>query len=121
MINHNLKGTGLAITDELRTYVEKNLGGSEKFLAGDSTAHADVELEYSAVRDGGRYRAEFTVSVGSQVYRTEEWGTTLHEAIDLAGGQLAKEIRRTKKKHLALVRRGGAIIKDVIRGLRDRF
>ncbi|MDP4020936.1 MAG: ribosome-associated translation inhibitor RaiA [Candidatus Adlerbacteria bacterium] len=121
MINHNIKGTGLSVTDELRTYVEKGLAGAEKFLAGDSTAHANVELEYSHLRDGGKYRAEFTLSSGANVYRAEEWGSTLHEAIDLASGQLAKEIRRTKKRHLALVRRGGAIIKDVIRGLRDRF
>jgi len=120
-MNYNIKGTGLPVTDELRTYVEKNLGGAEKFLAGDSTVHANVELEHSPLRDGPKYRAEFTVSAGGQVYRAEEWGSTMHEALDLAGTQLVKELRRTKSRHIALVRRGGAIIKDAIRGLRDRF
>lgn len=121
MINYNIKGTGLAITDELRSYVEKNLGSVEKFLAGDSTAHADVELEHAPLNDNGKYRAEFTLSSGGEVYRSEEWGSIMHEAIDLAAAQLAKELRRSKKKHLALVRRGGAAIKDAIRGLRGRF
>jgi len=121
MINHNIKGTGLPITDELRTYTEKKLSGAEKFLAGDSTAHTDIELEHSPLRDGGQYRAEFTLSSESQVYRAESWGTTMHEAIDLTASQLVKELRRNKNRHIALVRRGGAIIKDVLRGFRDRF
>lgn len=120
-MNYNIKGSGLPVTDELRTYVEKKLGQADKFLGGDSTAHADVEFEHSQVRDGGKYRAEFTVSASAQVYRAEEWGTTLHEAIDVAAAELVKELRRDKKRHIALVRRGGAIIKGVLRGLRDRF
>ena len=111
----------MPVTDELRTYVEKKLGQADKFLGGDSTTHADVELEYSQMRDGGKYRAEFTVSAGGEVYRAEEWAATMHEALDLAGGQLVKELRRDKKRHIALVRRGGAMIKDALRGLRDRF
>lgn len=121
MINYNIKGTGLQITDELRSYVEKNLASAEKFLSGETTAHADVELEHAPMRDGGKYRAEFTLSARGEVYRAEAWGSTLHEAIDLAAGQLTKEIRHSKKKHITLVRRGGAMIKDAIRGLRDKF
>lgn len=121
MINYNIKGTGLPITDELRTYAEKKLATAEKFLQGDSTAHTDIELEHSQLRDGSKYRAEFTLSSGGTVYRAEEWGETLHAAIDLSIEELVKELRRNKRKHLHLVRRGGAAIKDAIRGLRDKF
>ncbi len=121
MVNYNIKGTGLSITDELRAYAEKKLGATEKFLASDSTAHTNVECEYSQMRDGAKFRAEFTVSVRSEVYRAEEWGDTMHAAMDLAIEQLVKELRRNKSKHMHLVRRGGAAIKDAIRGFRDRF
>ena len=121
VINYNIKGTGLPVTDELCTYAEKKLAAAEKFLRGDSTAHADIECEYSQMRDGSKYRAEFTLSSGSTVYRAEEWGSTMHEAIDLAAEQLVKELRRNKRKHFHLIKRGGAAIKDTIRGLRDRF
>jgi ribosomal subunit interface protein len=120
-MNHNIKGTGLSVTDELRGYVEKKLAGADKFVAGDTTAHADVELEFAQVRDGGKYRAEFNLSAGGGLYRAEEWGSTMHEAIDLSIAVLENELRKTKKKHMHLVRRGGAAIKDAIRGLRDRF
>ena len=121
MVNYNIKGTGLSITDELRTYAEQKLASAEKFLQGDTTAHSNIECEYSELRDGPKYRAEFTVSVRSKVYRAEEWGETLHTAMDLATEQLIKELRRNKSKHMHLVRRGGAAIKDAIRGFRDRF
>ena len=131
MINHNIKGTNITITPELRSYVEKKLGVAEKFLSGDTTVHADAELEYDFRRDpsaaeapkgkGGKYRAEFNLSLRGGLYRAEEWGSSLHEAIDLAINGLVNELRRTKKKHLHLVRRGAGVIKDMMRGLYDRF
>lgn len=121
MINYNIKGTGLPVTDELRAYAEKKLAAAEKFLRGDSTAHTDIELEHSQLRDGAKYRAEFTLSSGGTVYRAEKWGESLHAAIDGAIEELVKELRRSKSKHMHLVRRGGAVIKDAIRGFRSRF
>lgn len=120
-MNHNIKGTGLHITDELRGYVEKKLVGADKFVARDSTAHADVELEFAEGLAGAKYRAEFNLSAGGELYRAEGAGSTMHEAIDIGMGALQQELRRTKKKHQHLMRRGGAAIKDAIRGLRDRF
>lgn len=116
MLNYNIKGTGLAITDELRAYAERQLAHAEKFLKGDSTAHVDIELEHQPVRDGDRYCAELTVSVKGEIYRAESWGESMHAAIDLAAAQLQNELGRGKKKRLHLVRRSAARIKDYIRG-----
>jgi len=119
-MNYNIKGTGLAITDELRSYVERQLAHADKFVAGDSTAHADVELQFDEVHDGGKYRAEFTGSCGGRVYRAAEWGTTLHEAIDVAGAQFARELRGDKKKRLHMLRHMGARAKEYVRGWRNK-
>lgn len=118
-MNYNIKGTEVPVTDELRTYVERQLAHADKLLAGDSTAHTDVELEYAPVRDGGRYCAEFTLSVGGQIYRAGRWGTTLHEAIDLAGGELTKELSRNKKKKQSILRRTSLRVKEYLRGWRS--
>lgn len=120
-MNHNVKGTGLSLTDELRGYIEKKLLGADKFVAGDTTVHADIECEYTPQYDGPKYRAEFTVSAAHGHFRAEARGNTMHEAIDIAVATLERELRKSKKRHLHLVRRGGAAIKDAIRGLRDRF
>lgn len=120
-MNYNIKGTELAITAELRSYVEKKLAQADKFLSDDTSAHADVELEYATMRDGGKYRAEFTVTAANSFYRKDEWGSTMHEAIDLAINGLVGELRQHKKKRIHLVRRGALAAKDLLRGLRDRF
>ena len=120
-MNHNIKGSGIAITDELREYAEKKLSAAEKFLHGDTAAHADIEMEHSQVRDGGEYRAEFTLQAHGKLYRAEEWGNTMHEAIAIAVGALVAELRRSKGKHLRLMRHGAKQIKDFVRGFRDKF
>jgi ribosomal subunit interface protein len=118
-MNYNIKGTELPITDELRSYVERKLQGAEKFVAGDPTAHVDVELEYASVRDGNKYRAEFMLSCGGEVYRASCWGSTMHEAIDIAAGELNTELSRDKKKKQTIVRRTAVKVKEYLRGWRS--
>jgi putative sigma-54 modulation protein len=121
-MNYNIKGTEVAITPELREYVERRLASHvDKFLARDTTAHADVELQYEAVRDGGRYRAEFTVSAGGELYRAQEWGTAMHEAIDLAISRLSGELARNKKKRLHVLRHSAVKVKEFLRGWRTKL
>lgn len=118
-MNYNLICTSIDASDELRAYVEKQLAHADKFINGDTTAHADVEAQY--VEDGRskQYRAEFTLSLGGRVYRAEAWGTTMHEALDLAGGELQTELRRSKEKRLHLLRRGAVRVKEYLRGWRN--
>lgn len=118
-MNYNIKGTDIPVTDELRSYVEKQLAHSDKFVNGDTTAHADVELQYLEDGRSGKYKAEFTVSTGGQVHRAERWGSTMHEAIDLAGGDLSNELSRDKKKRQSMLRRTSLRVKEYLRGWRS--
>jgi ribosomal subunit interface protein len=117
-MNYNVKGTGLAITDEIRTYLEKKFAHADTCLEGDSTKHADVELELQTSEDRQKFRAEYTLSSEGAVFRAESTGDTLHEAIDLATSELNRELDRSKKKDVSRVRRGASRFKDFIRGLR---
>ncbi len=121
MLNYNIKGTGVEISEELRGYVEKRLSHIDKFLQGDSAAHIDVELEHHMHREGEPNRAEFTVTTSSGMHRVERYGSTLHAAIDLASGELTHELGRNKKKRLHLVRRGAQKVKDYVRGWRTKI
>ena len=115
MLNYNIKGTGVDVSDELRSYAEKKLQHAEKFLHNDPSARADIELQFQALH-GERYRAEFTVSASGAVYRADALGESMHAAIDLAVGELVNELGRNKKRRLHILRRGAARIKDYIRG-----
>lgn len=117
MLNYNIKGTGLEVSDELRGYVEKKLSTAEKFLH-HAPVHVDVELEHDSLRAGERNRAEFTVAAGGDTYRAEAWGETMHAAVDLAMGELVVELGRNKKKRIDIVRRSAHRFKEYLRGLR---
>src|SRR3989344_1357668 len=84
-MNYNVKGTAVQVTPELRAYLDSRFANhADKFLKGDTSARADVELGHSPLRDGGQYCCELNVSASGNLYRTEAWGGTLHEAIDIA-------------------------------------
>ena len=121
-MNYNLKGTNLSITPEIRDYLERKLAGLDKFIADKDAARADVELQY--LPDEERmYRAEVMLSDPHMKasLRAQARGQTLHEAIDIATGEVSVELARAKKKHLHLLRRGSGKVKDILRGFRDRF
>ncbi len=118
-MNYNIKGTGLNVTNELRAYVEKRLGSLDKFTRAD--ARADVELELDPLRDGPRYRAEFIQhQPGQEMLRAEAYGTTLHEAIDLAAAELFRKMTKEKKKRLQVFRRTAVRVKEYLRGWRRK-
>ena len=119
-MNYNIKGTNLDITDELRSYVERQLAHADKFCGGDTTAQADVELQYLEDGRSGKYRAEFTVECSGTLYRASDWGSAMHEAIDLAGAELLREMRQTKKNRLNVFRHSAVRVKEYLRGWRNK-
>ena len=119
-MNYNIKGTGLDITDEIRGYVEGKLAHIDKFFKGDEAARATVELEHFVGEAEQKYRAEFGVVSKSGSFRAEARGSSLHEAVDLAMGEMSKEVDRSHKRGRGLVRRGALRIKDFVRGFRSQ-
>ena len=119
-MQYNIKGTGIDISDEIRSYVEKKLSVSEKFFQENST-HIDVELEYATNQEGKKYRTEFTLALYGGVHRVEAQGDTLHEAIDIAAGELAQDLSQLKKKRQHIFRRSSMRVKEYIRGFRSKI
>ncbi|MEI7720266.1 MAG: ribosome-associated translation inhibitor RaiA [bacterium] len=119
-MHYNIKGTALDISPEVRGYVEEKLAHLDKFFVGDSGARADVEVEHLQGEQSKKYRAEFGIVSKSGTFRVEARGSSLHEAVDLAMGEMSKEIDRSHKRGRGLVRRGALRIKDFVRGFRSR-
>ena len=116
MLNYNIKGTGVPITDELRGYVEKKLAHAEKFLQSDTTAHVDVELTHQDLRHGDKFCAEFTASAAGAVYRATRWGESMHAAIDVAVDEIVAELGRDKDKRVHMMRRSATKVKEFLKG-----
>ena len=114
-MQYNLKGTSVDITDEIRSYLDKKLGGLDELLHGEA-ARTDVELEYLESEEK-TYRAELMLHDGS-VWRATARAGTLHEAIDKAADELYGELTRAKKQKRGTFRRNAARAKEFIRGWR---
>lgn len=122
-MRYNIKGTGVSVTPENRSYVEKKLGGLDKFVGNLEAARADVELKFKPLWDGKKYYVEFMFYEPGlpKPLRAEARGDALYEAIDLASAELFRNLTQTKKKKIDVFRRSAVKVKEYLRGWRDKF
>jgi len=116
-MQYNIKGTALEITPEIRDYVEKKLNAIDVFFTERDAARTDVELAF-LLGEAQTFRAEFTLHATSlaEPICAEARGRALHEAIDIATGELSHSVTEMKKKREHIFRRGAAKIKAFLRG-----
>lgn len=118
-MHYNIKGTGVDITDEIRAYVEKRLNTLDKYT--NDAARVDLELEFLK-GEAKMYRTEMMLHVpGLPPLRAEATGSVLHESVDIAVGEMTRELSQGKKKRLHIFRRSAVRVKEVLRGWRDKF
>jgi ribosomal subunit interface protein len=118
-MNYNIKGTEVGVTDELRTYVEKKLSALDK-LVGSTAARVDMVVAYLA-NEEKQYKAEMTLHDAKQPLHASCYGSTMHEAIDAATGELMLELTNAKKKRRSNIRHGAFKVKEFLRGWRSKI
>lgn len=121
-MNINIKATNTELTPAIREYIEKKLGKIEKKLIdpNDTSTHCDVEVGKISKhhQKGEVFRAEFNLTVGGKLYRTESTQENLYAAIDEAKDELYRSFRSDKKKRKDVSRRSMLKIKNALRGLK---
>ena len=83
-------------------------------------AHLFVELEkvQPAQQNGPIWRAEFMFEIPGEVIRSEATEHSFDTAVPKAVGDLSRKIRRYKNKRNSLSKKGGAMLKSMLRGFR---
>jgi len=120
-MNINIKATGIELTGALHDYVIDKVGSLERFLAFDKDAIiATVEIGKTTNHHklGDFFRAEINLSFPGQSLRAETTESDLYAAIDIAKDNLAEEIKSVNKKKNTLVKRGGRLLKSILRGFK---
>lgn len=115
----NIKATNIALTPELRAYVERrfsSLAGLINFQ--DPTLKVQVEVgRTTRHHDKGEvYRAEFNVRSRRGNLRSVAEAAAINAAIDDAREALETNLERAKKRSVSFVRRSGRAMKELIRG-----
>ena len=118
-MNINMKPTRIILTPAISDYVDKRIGTIGKFHENDSTAQCDIELARTSNhhKQGDIFRADVhIVGKDKNIYASEEH-EDLYAAIDAVRDNILREIKSTTSKKRSLIRRGGAQIKNIIKGI----
>jgi putative sigma-54 modulation protein len=118
-MNINIKTTNLTITDAIQTYVDKRLDKISKLLAYDESVQCNIELARTTAHHnkGDIFRAEIhIIGKGKDIYSSSE-KSDLYTAIDDARQEVLRNIKANREKKISFVRRGGARVKAMMKGL----
>jgi putative sigma-54 modulation protein len=103
-----IKGTNIKLTDSIREYIDKKIGGLEKFAGnsldpalGKPPVECWIEVERTTYhhQSGDIFRAEAQIRLpGTSGIRAEASEWDLHQAIDEVKDELQRQLKRYKRK-----------------------
>ena len=119
-MNINIKATGVEMTDAIAQYVTEKVESVSKFLRPEDAENATVQVEIGKTTNhhqaGAVFRAEVNLNAHGAFFRAVSEQEDLYAAIDDMKDELAREIKTKKAKDKTMMRRGGAMLKNLMRG-----
>jgi putative sigma-54 modulation protein len=115
----NIKTTSISSSEAILEYVEKRLAKVSQIIGDDPTVICDVELAKTTghANKGDIFRAEVhIVGAGKNLYASSE-KEDLYAAIDDVKDEIQRELKTTKDKEVSMIRRGGARVKAMVKGM----
>jgi len=122
-MNIKIRAKNFEITPAIDDYVTKKISTLEKFLTGKDNILCEVEIGRTTKhhKSGDIFQAEINIVEpgGVQIFaRAEE--VDLYTAIDIVRDGAEREIVSRKKKKNTLFRKGGMVIKNLIKRINFR-
>lgn len=108
----NITGKGIDLTQSIKDYVDKKIGGLEKFYDQIIRAHVTVGLETSRHKQGKFYITECKLEVpGNDLYASKN-EKDLYKAIDKVKDYLDAELKKHKVKTRQKAKSGRKDVRD---------
>lgn len=118
-MNIHIKTTNITLTDAISEYANKRLEKIANLIENDSSAQCDVELGRTTAHHnkGDIFKCEIhLVGSGINIYNSAE-KEDLYVAIDEVQDDVMRELKAGKKKYTSRIRRGGAKVKAMMKGM----
>lgn len=114
----NIKATAIELTPAITDYVHNKLSTLEKYITNeDAVAQVEVGKTTEHHKSGEIYKAEVHINgAGLDLYAMTE-GHDLYAAIDMVKDEIVRNATELKSKRESLSRRGGRMVKDMMKGL----
>ncbi len=115
--------TNDSLTPAITDYVEKRLTHLDKFISPEEIevvmCYVDIGKISNHHKTGDIFKAEFNLHIGKKTLRAVSEKEDLYAAIDSVNDEMAKELKSHKEKKTSFLRKGGAKIKELLKGMYD--
>ena len=114
------QGKNMQITEGIKDYLYKKLAHLEKFIdSADQSVLCEVELGKTTQhhKTGDVFRTEINLHIAGKNLRAVSETDELFASIDMAKDEMVRELQVNKDKKVSLIKRSGAKIKSLIKGI----
>ena len=115
----HLKGSNYDLSGHITRLARKKVEGLRKYCGKDAEharAYVDLGKESEAHENGRIWRADINFDVNGNRFYAKAVEESMEKAIDKAVSELGSEIKTARKREQSLVKKGGGIIKSLMRG-----
>lgn len=118
----HFKGSNYELPARISALARKKVEGLRKYIGKDTEyarAYVDLGKESEAHQNGKIWRADINFDVDGNRFYAKAVEESIEKAIDTAVQELATELKTARKRQQSLSRKGGGIIKSLMRGLQS--
>lgn len=121
-MNIHIKATNISLTPAISDHIDKKVKMLEKFFSDlpDTLVNIEVGRTTRHHKSGDIFRAEMHVSANGEEYYAEVESDDLYASIDQVKDEIAYSLTSKRKKAIRMIRRGGAHIKNMMKGFIER-
>lgn len=118
----HFKGSNYELSNQITKLARRKVEGLKKFCGKDASlarAYVDLGKESEAHANGRIWRADINFDVDGNRFYAKAVEESMEKAIDKAVSELASELKTARKREQSLVKKGGGMIKSLMRGFQS--
>ena len=98
-----INGVHMDVGKELRRYVNKKIGGLEKYVPRNAreSVHVEIKLKEGKAKDKNARTAEVIIHLPQETITISETTVNIYAAIDIAEEKLKNQLHKYKELHAA--------------------
>jgi ribosomal subunit interface protein len=96
-----IQGVHTVVDDKLKAYVTRKIGGLDRYVSrhGRESAHAEVHLKETKLKQDDRCRCEVTLYLPHQTIIVKESALNMYAAVDITEVKLKQQLQKYKDLH----------------------
>jgi ribosomal subunit interface protein len=96
-----VNGIHLVVDQPMRKYIDKKIGGIDKYIPRKSrgSAHAEVFLKEEKAKKNNSYVCDVTLYLPHQTIIVKEKALSMYTSIDVAEAKLKSQLKKYKELH----------------------